>query len=82
MLEEVGLGVLVEVDVAELYDAVAVEGWRQIPDGDGPVDDVEFMSGDFAGVERECCCGGASSYDEVASAKARRLVGFKAGHRS
>jgi hypothetical protein len=82
MFEEVGLGVLVEVDVADLDDAVAIEGWGQIPDGDGAVDDVELVSGDFTGVESKCCSGGASSYDEVASAKARRLVGFKAGHRS
>ena len=41
-LEEEGLGVLVEVDVAELDDAVAVEGVGQIVDGDGAMDDVEF----------------------------------------
>jgi hypothetical protein len=70
------------MDVAELYDAIALEGWRQISDGDGAVDDDELVSGDFAGVESERCGSGASSYDEVASAKARRLVGLRAGHTS
>ena len=50
--EEEGLGVLVEVDVADLDDAIAVEGGGQIVDGDGALDDVEFVAGNFAGVER------------------------------
>ncbi len=50
-LQKKGLGVLVEVDVAELDDAVAVEGDGQIGDGDGAVDDVDFVTCDFAGVE-------------------------------
>ncbi len=49
--EEEGFGVLVEVDVAELDDAVAVEGRGQIGDGDGALDDVDFVTGELAGVE-------------------------------
>ena len=51
--EEEGFGVLVEVDVAELDDAVAVEGGGKICDGDGPVDDVDFVASDLAGVESQ-----------------------------
>ena len=50
-LEEVGFGVLVEVDVADLDDAVAVEGRRQVSDGDDAVDDVDLVAGDLAGVQ-------------------------------
>ena len=50
-LEEEGLCVLVEVDVAELGNAVAVEGRGQIGDGDGAVNDVDFVTCDLAGVE-------------------------------
>ena len=51
VFQEEGLGVLVEVDVAELDDAIAVEGGWQIGDGDGALNDVEFVAGDLAGVE-------------------------------
>lgn len=43
-LEEEGLGVLVEVNVAELDDAIAVERSGQICDGDGTVDDVDLVA--------------------------------------
>ena len=49
--EEKGFGVLVEVDVADLDDAIAVEGGGQIVDGNGALDDVEFVAGKFASVE-------------------------------
>lgn len=64
-LEEEGLGVLVEVDVAELDDAIAVEGGRQIVDSDGALDDVEFVTGDFAGVESQSGGGDTCAYEEV-----------------
>ncbi len=51
VFEEEGLSVLVEVDVAELDDAIAVEGRGQIGDGDGALDDVDFVTGELAGVE-------------------------------
>jgi hypothetical protein len=64
-LEEEGLGVLVEVDVAELDDAIAVEGVGQIGDGDGAVDDVDLVAGDLAGVERQTGGEGAGTYEEI-----------------
>ena len=50
-LEEVRFRVLVEVDVADLDDSVAVEGRGQISDGDGAVDDVDLVASDLAGVK-------------------------------
>jgi hypothetical protein len=50
VFKEVGLGVLVEVNVTDLDDTVAMEGRGQISDGDGPVDDVNLVSSDLAGV--------------------------------
>ncbi len=50
-LEEERLGVLVEVNVAELHDAITVEGAGQVGDGDGAVDDIELVTSDLAGVE-------------------------------
>jgi len=49
--EEEGLCVLVEMDVAELNDAVTVEGGGKISDGDGSVDDVHFVASDLSGVK-------------------------------
>ncbi len=53
--EEEGFGVLVEVNVADLNDAVAVEGGGQVGDGDGVGNDVDLVARDFGGVE---CHGG------------------------
>ena len=81
-LEEEGLGVLVEVDVAELGDAVAVEGRGQIGDGDGAVNDVDFVTCDLAGVEGQTCGGGAGGYEEVSPGESWRLRRGETGHRS
>lgn len=51
-LEEEGFCVLVEVYIAYLDDTVAVEGDRQISDGEGAVDDVDLVARDLAGVQR------------------------------
>ena len=51
--EEGRFGVLIEVDVADLDDAVTVEGIGQIGDRDGTLDDVYFVARDLAGVERQ-----------------------------
>jgi hypothetical protein len=56
-LEEVRLGELVEVDVADLDDAIAVEGAGEVADGDRTVNDVDLVAGDFAGVEGEASGG-------------------------
>jgi len=74
-LEEEGLGVLVEVDIAELDDAIAVKRGGQIVDGDGALDDVEFVTGDFAGVESQSGGGDACAYEEVSPGELCCLLG-------
>jgi hypothetical protein len=68
--EEKRLGVLVEVDVAELDDAIAVEGSGQIVDDEGALDDVELMAGDLAGVESESGAGDAGTYKKISPGEA------------
>jgi len=58
-LEEEGLGVLVEVDVADLDEAEAVKGWRESVDGDRALDNLELVAGYFTGVKGERGCGAA-----------------------
>lgn len=82
VLEEEGLGELVEVDVAELHDAITVKGVGEVGDGDGAIDDLEFVAGDFASVQGHTCCDGACTDEEVASSKTRRLIGLRTGHKS
>ena len=67
LLEEVGLGVLVEVYVADLGYAEAVEGGGQVGDGDGAGHDVDLVAGDLAGVEGKCRGSGAGADEEVAT---------------
>lgn len=59
VLEKEGLGVLVEVDVADLDDPVSMERRREIGDGDSAKNDIELVTGDFTGVEGHACCDGA-----------------------
>ncbi len=79
-LEEEGLCVLVEMDVTELNDAVAVEGGGEISDGDGSVDDVHFVACNLPSVKGQSRGGSSGAYKKVASSKARRLNGLRAGH--
>lgn len=79
-LEEEGLCVLVEMDVTELNDAVAVEGGGEISDGDRSVDDVHFVACNLPSVKRQSRGGSSGAYKKVASSKARRLNGLRAGH--
>ena len=67
--KEKGLGVLVQVNVAELGDAIAVKGSRQIVDGDGALDDVDFMPGELAGVESKSSGGDAGAYEKASAAE-------------
>jgi len=67
VLDEVLLGVLLEVDVGELNDAEAVEcGW-QVADVEGGAGDLDFVAADFVGVEGESSGGGCGSGDEGAT---------------
>src|SRR5947209_3561752 len=79
-LKEEGLGVLIEVDIAELDDAIAMEGRWEIVDGDGALDDVQFMTGEFAGVESQPCGGDACAYDEVSPGESGGLRWGNNGH--
>jgi len=80
--KEKGFGVLVEVDVAELDDAIAMEGRGQIVDGDGALDDVEFVTGELAGVERQSGGCHTCADEEVSAGKLRRLWRGDGGHMS
>lgn len=81
-LEEERLGELVEVDVADLDDAVAVEWGGQVGDGDGALDDVDLMARYFAGVECQAGCGGPGGDEKVSACESRRPIGRNAGHTS
>jgi len=70
VLEEERFGVLVEVNVANLGDAIAVEGSRQVRDGDGSLNDVDLVARDFAGVESKSGCGCSCPYEEIAAGEA------------
>ena len=78
--EEVRLSELIEVDVAELHDAEAVEGAGKICDGDGAGHDIDLVAGDLAGIEGQPRSGGARADEEFAPGKARRLIGQGTGH--
>jgi len=49
--EEVRLSELVEVNVTDLYDAIAVKGAGKICDGDIAVNDINFVTGDLSSIE-------------------------------
>jgi len=70
VLEKVGFGVLVEMDVADLGDAIAVERCREVGDGDGAVDDVDLVPCDLTGVEGDPGRSGTRADEEVAAGKA------------
>jgi hypothetical protein len=78
--EEVGFRIFVEVDVADLDNAVTVEGSGQTGDGDGPMDYIDLMSCDFAGVERKAGGCGAGPDKKVATGESGRRGRGKAGH--
>ena len=80
-LKEVRLGELVEVDVADLGDAVVAEGVGQVGDGDGAVDDVDFVAGNLSSVEGKPCCCGSGANEEFSSRDARCRWGVRPGHR-
>ncbi len=83
VLEEEGLGELVEMDVGELDDAEAVEWLGEIGDTDGGVDYVEFVARDLAGVESEACCGDAGAEKKFAAGEARGgRAALRNGHSS
>ena len=70
-LEEKRFGVLVEVNIADLGDAIAVKGTRKVRDGDGSLNDVDLVPRDFAGVKSESGGGCSRPYEEIATGEAR-----------
>jgi len=70
VLEEGVLGELFEMDVAELGDAEAVEGFGQASDVDVAVHEVEFVAGDLGGVDGEAGEGEASTGEESPASEA------------
>ena len=81
-LEEEGLGELVQVNVAELGDAEAVERGGEIVDVEGAEDDVDFMARDLAGIEGESGGGGSSGDDEFSAGDLLRGGDGDTGHSS
>lgn len=53
VFEEVGFGVFVDVDVAELGDAQALKGGREAGENDGVLCGVDLVASDLAGVDGE-----------------------------
>jgi len=60
-LQEEGLGVFVEVDVADLRDAEAMKSGAEAGEGDGVVGLVDLMPGDRTGVDGKAGCDGAGA---------------------
>ena len=79
-LEEERLGVFIEMNVADLNDAIAMKGSGQICDGDGALNDVDLVAGDFTGVEGESGGGGAGADQEVSAGETGSLRRGEAGH--
>jgi hypothetical protein len=93
VLEEGGLGELLEVDVAELGDAEAVEGVGEAGDVDVAVLGDELVAGDLGGVNGEASEGEAGAGEEAPTVEAggfsraggglrRQSLGGVTGHSS
>ena len=82
VFEEEGLGELIEVDVADLGNAIAAEGIGQVGDVNGEVDGFEVVTCDLAGVKSETCGGNTRANEKFSAGKTRRLVAKKSGHSS
>lgn len=81
VLKKERLGELVEMDVAELDDAIAAEGIGQIFDADGLMDRIEVMACELARVKREACGSNAGADEKFATSEAGGLVWGNTGHR-
>jgi len=72
--DEGGVGELVEVDVGDLDDAVVLEGFGEIGDGDGSSEDAELVAGDLAGIKGHAGGDGGASEEEVAAGEELRAL--------
>ena len=79
-IEKEGLSVLVEMNVANLCDAEAVETVRQICDVDRTVNDLEFVACDFAGIKDHPGSSNAGGQDELTAGEARPLAASGTRH--
>ena len=73
LFEEPGLGVLLEVDVAELDEAEAYEGVGEIDDGEGAVGDFQLVAAMGAGVGGQAETRGRSANHESAAREVVRI---------
>jgi hypothetical protein len=83
-LEEVGLGVLLEVDVRDLDDFVVLEGVGEVADGEIAVGDFKLVPGVGGGVGADTDGDGGGSAEESAACHGRLWVkdaAEAAGHR-
>src|SRR6185437_2450761 len=64
--DEPGLGELVVVDVGDLRDAEAVEGPRQVADGDRESENADLVPGNLAGINGHARNGEPRAPQEVA----------------
>jgi hypothetical protein len=65
--EEKGLGVFGEMEVGDLNDAQAMEGFREPGETDGERFEAQLVAGDFAGVEGHASDGGSGKGEEGAA---------------
>lgn len=63
-------GKFVEMDVADLRDAEAMEGAGKVGDGKGARNEIELVAGDFAGVKGETSGGSSCADEEMAAGDA------------
>jgi len=79
-LEEVRFGELVEVNVADLDDAVTLKGSGQVGNGDGAGVEADFVAGDLSGVKSKASGGGTGSDEKFASTETQRRNRVRTGH--
>ena len=77
--EEGFLGELCEMDVAELRDAEAMEGFGQVADAEGGGDGFEFVAGDLGGGEEEAGEGEAGAGKKTAAGEVKMLEALPRG---
>ncbi len=81
-LKKKRLSELVEVDVADLSDPVAMKSGRQIGDGDRTSDDVDLVAGELACVEGQSCGDSTRTYEKFAAGDDGRWIEGNARHSS
>ncbi len=78
-LKKPGLGVLLEVNVAHLDDAEALEGVREIADGEGGGSDFELVAGVGPGISSQAEAGSGGCIAEKAATRDMVRLGGAVG---